>query len=63
MNIDKIDHQIITATQAGLPFTPKPYQTIADELGINVEIVMQRMVAMQEKGLFGGSVPFLTIIV
>ena len=44
--IDKIDRQIITATQAGLPLTPQPYQTIADELGINAEIVIQRLSAM-----------------
>ena len=42
MLIDKIDRQIITATQAGLPLASQPYQVIADELGISAEIVMQR---------------------
>ena len=59
MEIDNIDHQIIKATQAGLPLTPQPYQTIADRLGINVKIVMQRMTAMQEQGVIRriGAVP------
>ena len=54
MNIDKIDRQIITATQAVLPLTPQPYQTIANELGIN-----ERLSAMQEQGVIRriGAVP------
>ncbi|MCK4841096.1 MAG: AsnC family transcriptional regulator [Methylococcales bacterium] len=59
MNIDKIDRQIISATQAGLPLTPQPYQTIADELGISAETVMQRLSDMQEQGIIRriGAVP------
>lgn len=51
MSLDHIDRQIISATQAGLPLTPQPYQTIADELGINAEMVMQRLSDMQEQGI------------
>ncbi len=51
LNIDKIDQQIIIATQAGLPLTPQPYQTIADELNISVQLVMQRMSAMKQQGI------------
>jgi len=47
----ELDHQIIKATQAGLPLTPQPYQTIADKLGVSVELVMQRLIAMQETGI------------
>jgi DNA-binding Lrp family transcriptional regulator len=59
MIIDKIDRQIITASQAGLPLTPQPYQTIADALEISAEIVMQRLSAMQEQGVIRriGAVP------
>ena len=59
MSIDKINRQIITATQTGLPLTPQPYQAIADELGIGVEIVMQGITAMQEQGVIRriGAVP------
>ncbi len=59
MSIDKIDRQIISATQTGLPLTPQPYLTIAKELGISVEIIMQRMTALQEHGVIRriGAVP------
>lgn len=51
MMIDEIDRQIITATQAGLPLTPQPYQFIAEQLEVDVEIVMKRMQAMLETGV------------
>jgi len=49
--MDKLDRQIISATQAGLPLTPQPYQTIADELGVSAETVMQRISVMQDEGV------------
>ncbi|MCF6204845.1 MAG: Lrp/AsnC family transcriptional regulator [Methylococcaceae bacterium] len=51
MEIDEIDRQIIAATQTGLPLTLKPYQTIADSIGISDEVVMQKIVVMQEQGI------------
>lgn len=59
MNIDKIDRQIITATQAGLPLTRQPYQAIANTLGISAETVMQRISVMQDLGVIRriGAVP------
>ena len=59
MNMDNLDRQIITATQAGLPLTPKPYQTIADELGVSAKTVMQRISTMKEHGIIRriGAVP------
>ena len=59
MKIDKLDRQIISLTQAGLPLTPQPYQTIADELGISAETVMHRISSMQEHGVIRriGAVP------
>lgn len=51
MAIDDIDRQIIAATQTGLPLTPKPYQTIANSLGISDEVIMQKILAMQEQGI------------
>jgi DNA-binding Lrp family transcriptional regulator len=59
MSIDNIDSKIITATQTGLPLSPQPYQTIADELGISAETVMQRISTMQEQGVIRriGAVP------
>jgi DNA-binding Lrp family transcriptional regulator len=51
MAMDEIDRQIIAATQTGLPLTPKPYQTIADSIGISDEVVMQKIVVMQKQGI------------
>jgi DNA-binding Lrp family transcriptional regulator len=59
MKIDKIDRQIIAATQAGLPLTPQPYQSIAEALGLDIKLVMQRLSAMQQRGVIRriGAVP------
>jgi len=47
--MDELDRQIITATQAGLPLVPQPYQSIANELGITAELLMQRINLMQQQ--------------
>lgn len=49
--MDEIDRRIIQATQAGLPLVPRPYQAVAEQLGLTVNEVMQRMVAMQQNGV------------
>lgn len=51
MSIDAIDRQIIQATQAGLPLVAEPYQVIAEQLGLTVQDVMQRMAHMQQQGV------------
>ncbi|MBW0157068.1 Lrp/AsnC family transcriptional regulator [Sedimentimonas flavescens] len=51
MSIDAIDRRIIAATQAGLPVTSEPYAEIAGQLGLDVEVLMARMRAMQERGV------------
>ncbi len=51
MNIDAVDRQIIQATQAGLPLVAQPYQAVAEELGLPVEDVMQRLARMQRDGI------------
>ncbi|BBL74131.1 AsnC family transcriptional regulator [Methylomagnum ishizawai] len=57
--IDEIDRQIIRATQAGLPLTPRPYAAIAEQLGLSADVVMARLRAMQERGVIRriGAVP------
>ena len=57
--IDNIDRALIQATQSGLPLTPRPYQTLADELNIDSADVMQRMQRMLENGIIRriGAVP------
>ena len=51
MKLDKLDRQIINATQAGLPLVPKPYEAIAELLNTDAEIVMQRLTLMQQQGV------------
>jgi DNA-binding Lrp family transcriptional regulator len=57
--LDDIDREIIQATQAGLPLTPEPYQTLAEQLGLSAKEVMQRLSAMQDSGIIRriGAVP------
>jgi DNA-binding Lrp family transcriptional regulator len=57
--MDSIDRAIISATQAGLPLTPEPYQTLADQLGLSAKELMQRLTQMQAIGIIRriGAVP------
>ncbi|MDO9424539.1 MAG: AsnC family transcriptional regulator [Methylobacter sp.] len=57
--LDETDRKIIQATQAGLPLTPQPYQTIAEQLGLTSDDVMMRLSAMQNSGIIRriGAVP------
>ncbi|MGZ5058378.1 MAG: siroheme decarboxylase subunit beta [Methylobacter sp.] len=57
--LDETDRKIIQATQAGLPLTSRPYQTIAEQLGLTAEDVMMRLTAMQNNSIIRriGAVP------
>ena len=57
--IDTDDRRIIEATQAGLPLTPRPYHTIAEQLGLSADEVMARFQRMLETGIIRriGAVP------
>jgi DNA-binding Lrp family transcriptional regulator len=57
--LDDTDLAIMRATQAGLPLTPEPYQTLAALLGLTVDDVMMRMQRMVESGIIRriGAVP------
>jgi len=57
--IDADDRRIIQATQAGLPLTPRPYHTIAEQLGLSADEVMARFQRMLETGIIRriGAVP------
>ena len=56
---EDIDRALIVATQAGLPLVPRPYHQIAEQLGIPVEEVLQRLKAMLARGAIRriGAVP------
>lgn len=57
--IDATDRRIVAATQAGLPFVPRPYHAIADQLGLTPEEVMRRLQRMLAAGIIRriGAVP------
>ena len=57
--LDDLDQKIIAATQAGLPLTPEPYQTLAEQLNLTADEVMRRLSAMQHVGIIRriGAVP------
>ena len=56
---DGIDRKIIVATQAGLPLVPRPYDALADRLGIGAEEVKARLARMLDTGTIRriGAVP------
>jgi len=49
--LDDIDRKIIHATQSGLPLVSRPYNDIAQRLGISSKEVIARMSAMQQHGI------------
>jgi len=57
--MDHIDRKIISASQAGLPLTPEPYQSLAEQIGISSDDLMQRLRHMQERGIIRriGAIP------
>jgi DNA-binding Lrp family transcriptional regulator len=57
--IDEFDRAIIRATQAGLPLTHAPYETVGQEVGLTQQEVMARMARMLDDGIIRriGAVP------
>ena len=57
--IDDVDRALIQATQSGLPLTPHPYQSLAKELNVSADEVMQRLQQMLANGIIRriGAVP------
>ncbi len=50
-NIDPLDRAIIEATQAGLPLVAEPYRQVAERLGIDEALLLQRLERMQQAGI------------
>lgn len=59
MTLDTTDRAIIEATQAGLPLTQRPYHDIAERIGVSPLDVMERIRALQARGIIRriGAVP------
>ncbi len=49
--IDAIDRSIIAATQSGLPLTSRPYQVVAEQLGLDPADVLRRCQRMLDTGI------------
>ncbi len=49
-DMQQLDHQIVLATQAGLPLDPQPYHRIAEQIGVDVSLLKERMKKMLEDG-------------
>jgi DNA-binding Lrp family transcriptional regulator len=47
---DEFDRRLIIATQAGLPLVPRPYELLAEQLGVSAGVVKARLAAMLESG-------------
>lgn len=58
-SLDETDLKIIRATQAGLPLTPLPYHSIAEQVGLSGDETISRMGTLQEQGIIRriGAVP------
>jgi len=59
LELDNIDLAIIRATQAGLALTPRPYDQVAEQVGLSTADVMARLERMLAAGAIRriGAVP------
>lgn len=57
--MDEADRRLIVATQAGLPLVPRPYDAIADRVGMDAAEVKARLQRMLDTGVIRriGAVP------
>lgn len=57
--MDEIDRRIVVATQGGLPLVPRPYHVLAEQLGLEAGVVMERLQRLLESGTIRriGAVP------
>ncbi len=51
MTLDILDQQLIAAIQDGLEFTSKPFTSIASQLGISEQKVLNRLEQLKENGM------------
>ena len=57
--IDATDRRLVAATQGGLPLCPRPYDAVAEELGLEAAEVMARLERLKGLGIVRriGAVP------
>ena len=49
--IDDIDRDILNQIQSDFPITPRPYRTIAEELGLSEDEVLKRVSRLKASGI------------
>lgn len=49
--LDTVDRKLVQLTQAGLPLTAYPYETIAEQVGLDEAEVIARLGALQDRGV------------
>lgn len=49
--LDALDRLLINRLQHGIPMTPRPYQDLADELGLDEPSVLARLADLLERGV------------
>ncbi|HMV54143.1 MAG TPA: AsnC family transcriptional regulator [Rhodocyclaceae bacterium] len=56
---DELDRRLVVATQAGLPLVPRPYDTLAAQLGVSATDVKERLGVLLAQGVIRriGAVP------
>lgn len=57
--LDAVDRALVIATQGGLPLVPRPYERLAQEIGISHQDVMTRLQRLLQQGIIRriGAVP------
>lgn len=49
--LDEVDRALIRATQAGLPFDPRPYARVGEAIGLSEDKVIERFAGMIDTGI------------
>jgi DNA-binding Lrp family transcriptional regulator len=49
--MDAVDRSILNRIQSSFPLTPRPYRTIAEELGLNEAEVIERLRELKARGI------------
>ncbi len=50
VDLQVLDEKIVLATQSGLPVQPQPYNAVADQLNVSVDLLLSRIRLMVDDG-------------
>lgn len=50
MELTSFDKELLNKLQGGIPFVNRPYQVLADQLGVSEERVLKRVAELKESG-------------